>query len=194
MKLMFASDLHGSLPATEKVLEIFSRSGAQWLVLVGDLLNHGPRNALPEGYNPAKVAEELNTVADKIIAVRGNCDSEVDQMLLNFPITAPFAQILLPGQRLFVTHGHLFNPEKLPPLAPHDALIFGHTHLPVAEIRDGIYYFNPGSVSIPKGGFEASYGMLNDDVLTVHTLINDRVIAQVGITPYLTAGKILNAP
>ncbi|MEL4015067.1 phosphodiesterase [Dryocola clanedunensis] len=194
MKLMFASDLHGSLPATEKVLEIFARSGAQWLVLVGDLLNHGPRNALPEGYNPAKVAEGLNTVAEKIIAVRGNCDSEVDQMLLNFPITAPFAQILLPGQRLFVTHGHLYNPEKLPPLAPHDALIFGHTHLPVAEIRDGIYFFNPGSVSIPKGGFEASYGMLNDDVLTVHTLINDRVIAQVGITPYLTAGKILNAP
>lgn len=194
MKLMFASDLHGSLPATEKVLEIFARSGAQWLVLVGDLLNHGPRNALPEGYNPAKVAEVLNTVAEKIIAVRGNCDSEVDQMLLNFPITAPFAQILLPGQRLFVTHGHLYNPEKLPPLAPHDALIFGHTHLPVAEIRDGIYFFNPGSVSIPKGGFEASYGMLNDDVLTVHTLINDRVIAQVGITPYLTAGKILNAP
>jgi putative phosphoesterase len=194
MKLMFASDLHGSLPATEKVLEIFARSGAQWLVLVGDLLNHGPRNALPEGYNPAKVAEVLNTAAEKIIAVRGNCDSEVDQMLLNFPITAPFAQILLPGQRLFVTHGHLYNPEKLPPLAPHDALIFGHTHLPVAEIRDGIYFFNPGSVSIPKGGFEASYGMLNDDVLTVHTLINDRVIAQVGITPYLTAGKILNAP
>ena len=194
MKLMFASDLHGSLPVTEKVLDIFARSGAQWLVLVGDLLNHGPRNALPEGYNPAKVAEVLNTVAEKIIAVRGNCDSEVDQMLLNFPITAPFAQILLPGQRLFVTHGHLFNPEKLPPLAPHDALIFGHTHLPVAEIRDGIYFFNPGSVSIPKGGFEASYGMLNDDVLTVHTLINDRVIAQVGITPYLTAGKILNAP
>lgn len=183
MKLMFASDLHGSLPAAEKALAIFAQSGARWLVLLGDLLNHGPRNALPEGYDPAAVAQRLNEVADKIIAVRGNCDSEVDQMLLRFPITAPFAQILLPGQRLFVTHGHLYNPDKLPPLAPHDALIFGHTHLPVAENRDGLYFFNPGSVSMPKGGFEASYGMLNDGVLSVHTLNNDGVIAQVDITP-----------
>ncbi|WP_202303129.1 phosphodiesterase [Dryocola clanedunensis] len=183
MKLMFASDLHGSLPATEKVLETFAGSGAQWLVLVGDLLNHGPRNALPEGYNPAAVADLLNSVADNIIAVRGNCDSEVDQMLLKFPITAPYMQILLEQQRLFVTHGHLFNPENLPPLAPHDVLVFGHTHLPVAQKRDGLYFFNPGSVSIPKGGFDASYGILNDGVLTVHVLNNNRVIAQVEITP-----------
>lgn len=183
MKLMFASDLHGSLPATEKVLEIFARSGARWLVLLGDLLNHGPRNALPEGYNPAKVAERLNSIADKIIAVRGNCDSEVDQMLLDFPITAPYASVLLAQQRLFVTHGHLFNRENLPPLAPHDALIFGHTHLPVAEKQDGVYFFNPGSVSLPKGGHSASYGMLNAGVLTVHALNNDGVVAQVSITP-----------
>ncbi|MCT4702389.1 phosphodiesterase [Enterobacteriaceae bacterium H20N1] len=183
MKLMFASDIHGSLPATERVLAIFAQSGAQGLVLVGDLLNHGPRNALPEGYDPAAVADRLNGAADKIIAVRGNCDSEVDQMLLRFPITAPFAQILLPGLRLFVTHGHLFNPDKLPPLAPHDVLIFGHTHLPMAENRDGLYFFNPGSVSMPKGGFAASYGMLNDGVLSVHALNNDGVIAQVDITP-----------
>jgi putative phosphoesterase len=183
MKLMFASDIHGSLPATEKVLERFARSGAQWLVLVGDLLNHGPRNALPEGYNPAVVAERLNGVADKVIAVRGNCDSEVDQMLLQFPITAPYAHILLPRQHLFVTHGHLYNPQQMPPLAPHDVLIFGHTHLPVAEKREALYYFNPGSVSIPKGGFEASYGMLDDGVLTVHALNHDGVIAQVEITP-----------
>lgn len=183
MKLMFASDIHGSLPATERVLELFAQSGAQWLVILGDVLNHGPRNALPEGYAPAKVAERLNEVAHKVIAVRGNCDSEVDQMLLHFPITAPFAQVLLPNQRLFITHGHLFNPEKLPPLASHDVLIFGHTHLPVAEYRDGLYFFNPGSVSIPKGGFQASYGMLDDGVLSVHALNNDRVIAQVAITP-----------
>ena len=91
MKLMFASDIHGSLPATERVLELFAQSGAQWLVILGDVLNHGPRNALPEGYAPAKVAERLNEVAHKVIAVRGNCDSEVDQMLLHFPITAPLA-------------------------------------------------------------------------------------------------------
>ncbi|STK24240.1 putative phosphodiesterase [Escherichia coli] len=95
MKLMFASDIHGSLPATERVLELFAQSGAQWLVILGDVLNHGPRNALPEGYAPAKVAERLNEVAHKVIAVRGNCDSEVDQMLLHFPITAPWQQVLL---------------------------------------------------------------------------------------------------
>lgn len=93
--------------ATERVLELFAQSGAQWLVILGDVLNHGPRNALPEGYAPAKVAERLNEVAHKVIAVRGNCDSEVDQMLLHFPITAPWQQVLLEKQRLFLTHGHL---------------------------------------------------------------------------------------
>ena len=90
MKLMFASDIHGSLPAAERVLSLFADSGANWLVILGDVLNHGPRNALPEGYAPAEVAERLNTLAARIIAVRGNCDSEVDQMLLNFPMTAPW--------------------------------------------------------------------------------------------------------
>lgn len=107
MKLMFASDIHGSLPATERVLERFAASGAQWLVILGDVLNHGPRNALPEGYAPAQVAERLNELASRIIAVRGNCDSEVDQMLLHFPMTAPWQQILTENQRLFLTHGHL---------------------------------------------------------------------------------------
>lgn len=101
MKLMFASDIHGSLPATERVLELFAQSGAQWLVILGDVLNHGPRNALPEGYAPAKVAERLNEVAHKVIAVRGNCDSEVDQMLLHFPITAPWQQVLLENNVCF---------------------------------------------------------------------------------------------
>ena len=95
MKLMFASDIHGSLPATERVLSLFAQSGAQWLVILGDVLNHGPRNALPEGYAPAQVAEKLNPYASRIIAVRGNCDSEVDQMLLHFPMTAPWQQVLL---------------------------------------------------------------------------------------------------
>ena len=183
MKLMFASDIHGSLPATEQVLAHFELSGAKWLILLGDVLNHGPRNALPVGYNPGAVAERFNSIADRIIAVRGNCDSEVDQMLLHFPITAPWQQILMADQRLFVTHGHLYNPDKLPPLAENDVLVFGHTHLPLAEKQDEVYLFNPGSVSIPKGGFEPSYGMLNDGVLSVHALNNAGVIAQVEITP-----------
>lgn len=151
MKLMFASDIHGSLPAAERVLELFARSGAQWLVILGDVLNHGPRNALPEGYAPAQVAEALNRVAERVIAVRGNCDSEVDQMLLHFPITAPWQQVLSERTRLFLTHGHLYSPDNLPPLAAGDVLAYGHTHIPVAEKRGEIFLFNPGSVSIPKG-------------------------------------------
>lgn len=109
MKLMFASDIHGSLPATERVLERFAQSGARWLIILGDVLNHGPRNALPEGYAPGEVAERLNSVAERIVAVRGNCDSEVDQMLLRFPMTAPWQQVLSERYRLFLTHGHLYS-------------------------------------------------------------------------------------
>ena len=109
MKLMFASDIHGSLPATERVLELFEQNGADWLILLGDLLNHGPRNALPAGYQPAQVAERLNRYSDKIIAVRGNCDSEVDQMLLTFPIEAPGNRFYC-KKTIVLTHGHLYHP------------------------------------------------------------------------------------
>ncbi|QJT81736.1 phosphodiesterase [Kosakonia sp. MUSA4] len=183
MKLMFASDIHGSLPATERVLELFAQSDARWLVILGDVLNHGPRNALPQGYAPVQVAERLNEQASRIIAVRGNCDSEVDQMLLHFPITAPWQQVLLAERRLFLTHGHLFGPDDVPPLAAGDVLVYGHTHIPVAEQRGDIFHFNPGSVSIPKGGFAASYGMLEEGVLRVVALNDQRVIAQVAINP-----------
>ncbi|EAW1147810.1 phosphodiesterase [Salmonella enterica subsp. arizonae serovar 38:z4,z23:-] len=181
MKLMFASDIHGSLPATERVLERFAQSGARWLVILGDVLNHGPRNALPEGYAPAQVAERLNAVATQIIAVRGNCDSEVDQMLLHFPITAPWQKILTQERRLFLTHGHLFGPTNLPALRAGDVLVYGHTHLPVAQQQEGLYHFNPGSVSIPKGGYAASYGILDDNVLSVIALNDQSIIAQVAI-------------
>ena len=183
MKLMFASDIHGSLPATERVLSLFAQSSAQWLIILGDVLNHGPRNALPEGYAPAQVAEKLNQHASRIIAVRGNCDSEVDQMLLHFPLTAPWQQVLLEKSRLFLTHGHLFSPDNLPTLAAGDVLVYGHTHIPVAEKRGEIYHFNPGSVSIPKGGYPASYGMLDGNTLSVIALNDQQVIAQVAINP-----------
>ena len=183
MKLMFASDIHGSLPATERVLSLFAQSSAQWLIILGDVLNHGPRNALPEGYAPAQVAEKLNQHASRIIAVRGNCDSEVDQMLLHFPLTAPWQQVLLEKSRLFLTHGHLFSPDNLPTLAAGDVLVYGHTHIPVAEKHGEIYHFNPGSVSIPKGGYPASYGMLDGNTLSVIALNDQQVIAQVAINP-----------
>ena len=126
MKLFFASDLHGSLPATEKVLELYRASGAQYLVLLGDILNHGPRNPIPEGYNPPAVAEKLNELSQEIIAVRGNCDSEVDQMLLSFPMMMDYSWVLLEsGQRIFLTHGHLYNTNKRPALKAGDIIAHG---------------------------------------------------------------------
>ncbi|AOR61868.1 phosphodiesterase [Pectobacterium wasabiae] len=181
MKLMFASDIHGSLNAVERVLTIFEQSHADWLILLGDFLNHGPRNPLPEKYQPAEVAVRLNAYASRIIAVRGNCDSEVDQMLLTFPITAPWQHVLLQQNRLFLTHGHLYHPGNLPPLHTGDVLVYGHTHIPVAEQRGEHYFFNPGSVSLPKGGYPASYGLLEQDELRVLSLHGGEPIAQVAI-------------
>ncbi len=181
MKLFFASDLHGSLPATEKVLQFFEQSDAKTLILLGDLLNHGPRNPIPEGYNPAAVAERLNSYADKIISVRGNCDSEVDQMLLSFPMMSDYAWILLEsGQRLFLTHGHTYNQEKLPPMGKNDVLVHGHTHIPAAEPWENGFFFNPGSVTFPRNHFAPSYGLLDGCELSVKTF-NGEVIAQTSI-------------
>ncbi|NLS11604.1 phosphodiesterase [Vibrio sp. SM6] len=168
MKLFFASDLHGSLPATQQMLAQYVASGAQHLILLGDILNHGPRNPIPDGYNPPEVAKCLNAYAHEIIAVRGNCDSEVDQMLLTFPMMMDYAWVLLAtGQRLFLTHGHRYNQNNLPSLAQRDVLVHGHTHLPVAQWVENCLIFNPGSVTFPRDGHLASYGLLEDGQLKV---------------------------
>ncbi|ENM5833662.1 phosphodiesterase [Vibrio metoecus] len=168
MKLFFISDLHGSLPATEQALALYKASGAQSLVLLGDLLNHGPRNPIPDGYNPPAVAERLNEFAEQIIAVRGNCDSEVDQMLLNFPMMGDYAWVLLDsGQRLFLTHGHLYHGEKLPPLKKGDVLVHGHTHVPVVDWAGHVWIVNPGSMTFPRGNHQPSYGVLDGNQMQV---------------------------
>lgn len=182
MKLLFAADIHGSLAAARQVLSEFEDSKADWLILLGDLLYHGPRNPLPAEYQPAEVASALNAYADRIIAVRGNCDSEVDQMLLSFPITAPWQQVLTERARFFLTHGHLYSPASRPPMRSGDVLVYGHTHIPQAERVDDIICFNPGSVSLPKGGFAASYGILEQQTLRVVSLAARETIAQVTIT------------
>ena len=152
MKYLIVSDIHGSLPALEKVLRHFHDEHCDMLCILGDILNYGPRNSIPEGINPAAIAECLNSMADKIIAVRGNCDSEVDQMLLHFPIMADYALIVDEGKRLFMTHGHIYNEENLPKLGI-DALFYGHTHLQKLEkSSDGKLICNTGSVTFPKGG------------------------------------------
>ncbi|MCJ2375639.1 phosphodiesterase [Vibrio sp. ZSDZ34] len=181
MKLFFSSDLHGCLDATTKVLAAYERSGAEHLVILGDVLNHGPRNAVPSHYNPPKVAELLNRYKEQIIAVRGNCDSEVDQMLLQFPMMSDYAWVMLPsGCRLFVTHGHLYNADKRPALKHGDVIVHGHTHIPIAEWQGEQIIFNPGSITFPRGDFEPSYGLLDGNVLSV-TSFDNNVLASIEI-------------
>jgi len=162
MKWMIASDIHGSDFYCAQLMEAYEKEKADRLLLLGDLLYHGPRNDLPEGYDPKGVIARLNARAGEILCVRGNCDTEVDQMVLSFPIMAEYA--LLPvGERLmFVTHGHHFNAGALPPLKKGDILLHGHTHVPVNEDVQGIRILNPGSVSIPKGGSWRGYMILEN--------------------------------
>ena len=163
MKWMIASDLHGSAYYCRKMLEAFEREGADRLLLLGDLLYHGPRNDLPREYAPKEVIPLLNGKKEKLLCVRGNCDAEVDQMVLEFPVLADYA-VLPVGQRLiYATHGHIYNMKNLPPLAPGDVLLHGHTHVPAwTEFGQGNLYLNPGSVSIPKENSPHSYMTLED--------------------------------
>ncbi len=168
MKLMIASDIHGSAPCCRKMLEAYVREKADRLLLLGDILYHGPRNDLPEGYAPKEVIAMLNPVKKNLLCVRGNCDTEVDQMVLDFPVLADDCLLDLTdgsgnaGAVMFATHGHRYNPHHLPPLSDGDILLNGHTHIPACEEildMDGnrYQYLNPGSVSIPKGGSRRSY-------------------------------------
>lgn len=149
---MIASDLHGSALYTRQLLEAYRQSGAEQLILLGDLLYHGPRNDLPRDYAPKQVIPMLSDYRNSIIAVRGNCEAEVDQMVLPFPCMAEFSQLLLEGKTFYLTHGHHHNPDNLPPLPEGSVFLFGHTHVKMDEVRSGIRCLNPGSVSIPKDG------------------------------------------
>lgn len=150
MKWMIASDIHGSAAWCERLLAVYDQAGCDRLLLLGDLLYHGPRNDLPEGYAPKQVMALLSARARDILCVRGNCEAEVDQMVLPFPVLADYA-LLQEGDRLiFATHGHHYNAAALPPLHAGDVLLHGHTHVPLNTVQDGILVLNPGSVSLPK--------------------------------------------
>ena len=170
MKLLIASDIHGDAECCRAMLDAFEREGAEKILILGDILYHGPRNDLPEGYAPKKVIEMLNAVADKLISVRGNCEAEVDQMVLSFPVLADYAFIERDGLRIFATHGHVFNKDSVPPIVSGDILLHGHTHVPACETKDGITYINPGSVSIPKENSPHGYLILEDGQLTWKSL------------------------
>lgn len=171
MKWMIASDIHGSADYCEQLMAAFRREGADRLLLLGDLLYHGPRNGLPKEYDPQAVAQMLNSVKSQILCVRGNCDAEVDQLLLEFPIMAENALLMAQDRLIYATHGHKFNLDALPPLQPGDILLHGHTHVPAWQpFGEGNLYLNPGSVSLPKEGAPHGCLLLEGDQLTWKTL------------------------
>ena len=164
MKLMIASDIHGSAYYCKLLLDAFKEEQADRLLLLGDVLYHGPRNDLPQDYNPKQVLAMLNEAKDKIFCVRGNCDTEVDQMVLAFPILADYCVLTVGNRLIYATHGHNHNLQNLPPLQPKDILLHGHTHVPAWEIfGNGNLYLNPGSVSIPKENSANGYIILQDN-------------------------------
>lgn len=161
MKWLIASDIHGSAYYCRKLLEAYKKEGADRILLLGDILYHGPRNDLPKDYNPKAVIAMLNELKQDILCVRGNCDTEVDQMVLEFSILADYAVLTAGDKLIYATHGHVYNNEKLPPLHSGDILLYGHTHIPKCEEFETHIYINPGSVSIPKEGSKHSYMVLD---------------------------------
>ncbi|MCR5482128.1 MAG: phosphodiesterase [Clostridia bacterium] len=178
MKLMIASDLHGSAQYCEELIKAYKRENPEKILLLGDLLYHGPRNSLPDEYEPKSVIGMLNSIRSQILCVRGNCEAEVDQVVLDFPVMAGYCVVYAEGRTIFATHGHNYGPAKLPPLSDGDILLCGHTHVPAFEIitaEDGarIFYANPGSVSIPKENSPRSYLILRDGTFEWKTLDGD---------------------
>ena len=167
MKYMFASDIHGSAYYCRKLADAYRESGAERLILLGDLLYHGPRNDLPKDYAPKEVIVMLNELKQEIFTVRGNCEAEVDQMVLEFPVMADYAVLALNGLTFFATHGHVFNQENMPPLKAGDILIHGHSHILKAEKAGENWILNPGSTSIPKGGNPPTYAVLEDTTFRI---------------------------
>lgn len=157
------SDIHGCTTALQQALDLYENSDCHYILLLGDILNHGPRNPLVETYDPKACIEQLNGYREQIIAVRGNCDSEVDQMVLQFPMMSDLAIIHLNNRRVIISHGHLYKPDASETFfAEGDIYLHGHYHIPVAERIAGKIILNPGSITLPKGGFEASYGILDE--------------------------------
>ena len=150
MKWFIASDIHGSKYYCDKMISAYRREKADKMLLLGDILYHGPRNDLPKDYEPKAVIEMLNSMKDDILCVRGNCDTEVDQMVLEFPILADYCILSEANKMIFATHGHSYNEENLPPLHKGDVLLHGHTHVPKYTEYENYTYINPGSISIPK--------------------------------------------
>ena len=170
MKILIASDLHGSAHFVRQLMDRIQEEQPDRIVLLGDLLYHGPRNDLPDQYDPKGVTALLNANKNDLLCVRGNCDAEVDQMVLEFPIQADYALFDLDGTTAFVTHGHLFNTSCLPPHKNGDLLIHGHTHVLTVQEKDGMTYINPGSAALPKENNPKTYMVYENGVFEIKTL------------------------
>ena len=168
MKLVIASDIHGSAYWCEKLVTLIEQEQPDRILLLGDLLYHGPRNDLPRDYCPKQVIPMLSRLKDKILAVRGNCEAEVDQMVLPFPCMADYAVLVADGVTFYMTHGHHANPDALPALEEGSMFLSGHTHVKIDELHNGIRCVNPGSISIPKDG---SHSCMVWDNGTLRTII-----------------------
>ncbi|MBR7131984.1 MAG: phosphodiesterase [Clostridia bacterium] len=178
MRLLIASDIHGSAYYCKMLADTFVKENADRLLLLGDILYHGPRNDLPKDYSPKAVIEILNGLKDKIFCVRGNCDTEVDQMVLQFPILADYCILPVGGKIIYATHGHSYNCDNLPPLQKGDVLLHGHTHIPICDQKENYTYINPGSVSIPKENSPHSFMLLEDCKLLWKNLENGEIYNQ----------------
>ena len=172
MKLFIATDLHGSAYYAERIVDKFNTSGADMLILLGDVYNHGPRNPFPKDYAPMKVAELLNSISGKVISVRGNCDSAVDEMISSFPFVEHDI-IPLAKRRIFLTHGHVYNKRALPALSKGDVLIYGHFHTNECVTVKGVHCINVSSASLPHD--TSAYCIVDGDGATIYDL-DDKVI------------------
>ncbi len=178
MKLIIASDIHGDAVCAQALLDAAEKERAERILLLGDILYHGPRNDLPCGYAPKQVIELLNAEADRIICVRGNCEAEVDQMVLNFPCMSDTALVhdSERGISLYMSHGHVYNPNRLPPIPHGSVFLYGHTHILSAERKGDILCLNPGSVSLPKGGNPKTYATYEDGRFEIKALDGETIL------------------
>ena len=182
MKLMFASDIHGDIVRAEEAMATYEKEKAEKLILLGDLLYFGPRNQLTENYNPQAVIKLLNENKNELICVRGNCDAEVDQMVLDFPIMAEYAYLCIDGFMILLTHGHKINTETAKNLRAGEILIHGHTHiLCIEKFGDGNIYINPGSTTYPKENNPRSYMVYENGVFSIRELGSGKVIKEINL-------------
>lgn len=168
MKTVIASDIHGSEKYCKSLLDAFEKSNADQLILLGDIFYHGPRNPIPEGYAPMEVNCLLEKICDKLIVLKGNCDSEVDAMIAPFTFSENCV-LLSGGKKIFLSHGHVFNKDNMPKGNFH-AVIYGHFHVGFIEKSNGTVIANPGSISLPKGGTDRSYLVIEENVMSLLSL------------------------